>query len=81
MAESHFDWYEQVQVTSADPAKGEINGKLGAILGKAQSEDGRWTYGVYIYDQKIIWSCENGELSPTGNFDRRESFYSGHTEV
>jgi hypothetical protein len=77
MAESRFDWYEQVRVESTEIAKDEINGKLGAILGKAQGEDGRWTYGVYIYDQGLVWSCTDEELSPTGKFDRRASFYDG----
>jgi immunity protein 31 of polymorphic toxin system len=73
MAQSRFDWYEKVRVTSA---KHPIHGKLGAILGKAQSEDGQWSYGVFIYDENCVWSCGEDELTTTGQFDQRDKFYS-----
>ena len=79
MAESRFDWYERVQVATADPAKVSINGRLGAVLGKAQGDDGRWSYGVFVYDKQVVWSCGENELTPTGEFDRRESFYTGES--
>jgi hypothetical protein len=77
VAESRFDWYERVRVATADPAKALIDGRLGAVLGKAQCDDGRWSYGVFVYDDQLVWSCREDELIPTGEFDRRESFYSG----
>lgn len=77
MAKGRFDWYERVQVATTDPAKAAIDGKLGAVLGKSQGDDGRWLYGVFVYDQRVVWSCWEEELTPTGEFDRRESFYSG----
>ena len=76
MAEGRFDWYERVRVATADPAKAAIDGKVGAVLGKAQGDDGRWSYGVFVYDERVVWSCREDELAPTGEFDRRESFYS-----
>jgi hypothetical protein len=79
MTESRFGWYEKVMVNSGDPAKNSINGKLGAVLGKAQSDDGRWSYAVSIYDSGIVWSCCDDELISTGEFDTRESFYGGDT--
>ena len=79
MAEDRFDFYEQVRVTTSDSAKRAIDGKLGAVLGKAQGEDGRWSYAVFVYDERVVWSCMEDELTPTGEFDRKESFYSGES--
>jgi hypothetical protein len=79
VAEGRFDWYERVRVATADPAKATIDGKLGAVLGKAQSDDGHWSYGVFVYDERVVWSCLEDELAPTGEFDRRESFYGGES--
>jgi hypothetical protein len=74
MAEDRFEWYERVRVATADPTKEAINGRLGAVLGKAQGDDSRWSYGVFIYDLQRVWVCREDELATTGEFDR--SFYS-----
>ena len=74
---NRFDFYERVRVASSDPAKEAIDGQLGAVLGRAQSDDGCWFYGVFVYEVEVVWYCSEGELVPTGEFDRRESFYSG----
>jgi hypothetical protein len=79
MADGRFDWYEKVRVATADLAKAAIDGKLGAVCGKAQGDDGRWSYGVFVYDEQVVWSCGEDELAPTGQFDRRESFYTGES--
>jgi hypothetical protein len=79
MADGRFDWYERVRVATTDPTKAAINGRLGAVLGKAQGEDGRWSYGVFVDDQQRVWSCEENELISTGEFDCRASFYSGES--
>ena len=75
VSEGRFDWYERVRVATADPAKAGIDGQLGAVLGKAQGDCGRWSYGVMIDVQGRVWSCWEDELVSTGEFDRRESFY------
>ncbi|MBA4188125.1 MAG: hypothetical protein C0467_08910 [Planctomycetaceae bacterium] len=79
MGESRFGWYEKVRVNTADPKKAPIHGELGAILGKTQSDDGSWSYGVFIYNVSRVWSCCEGELVDTGEFDVRESFYTGES--
>jgi hypothetical protein len=79
MADSRFDWYERVRVASADPAKAAISGQLGAVVGKAQDEDGRWSYGVFVYERRRVWSCREDELVSAGEFDRRESFFGGES--
>lgn len=73
---SRFEWYEKVRVNSDDPARAQINGELGVVLGKAQADDGSWTYGVHVYRTQIVWSCCEDELTATGEFDRRDSFYN-----
>jgi len=76
-SEPRFDFYEKVVVASADLAKAEIDGRLGAVLGRACDDDGLWSYAVSVYHSGICWSCSEDELLPTGEFDRRESFYDG----
>ena len=78
-AESKFRFYEKVRISSTDPAKAGINGELGAVLGMAQADDGAWSYGVSIYGTGICWSCLENELVATGEYDRRETFYSGES--
>ena len=68
-----------MRIASSDPAKATIDGQLGAILGKAQAEDGGWWYGVFSYELERVWYCSEAELVSTGEFDRRESFYSGES--
>jgi hypothetical protein len=77
VAEPRFDFYEKVVVTSVDSTKAEIDGQLGAVLGRACGDDGRWSYAVSMYQSGICWSCWENELQSTGEFDRRESFYDG----
>ena len=76
-AEPRFGFYEKVLVASADPAMTEIDGRLGAVLGRACGDDGRWSYAVSVYESGVCWSCREDELRPTGETDRRESFYDG----
>jgi hypothetical protein len=64
-------------VSSGDPAKAEIDGRLGAVLGRARGDDGRWSYAVSMYHNGICWSCWECELTPTGEFDRHETFDGG----
>jgi hypothetical protein len=74
---ARFDFYEKVIVASADPSKAEITGRLGAVLGRVCDDNGRWSYAIGLYDGGACWFCWEDELRPTGEFDRRESFYDG----
>jgi hypothetical protein len=70
-----YDFYEIVRVIS--PKK---RGHEGAVLGRAQNENGKWGYAVALYsDDKLVWDFQEDELEPTGRKDRRESFYDGTT--
>jgi hypothetical protein len=72
-----YEFYEKVHVATSDPKAQEINGELGAILGRAANERGEWSYSVYIYRLCISWSFREDELIPTGEFDQRETFFDG----
>jgi hypothetical protein len=63
--------HAKVRVQTADPAKAPINGRRGRIAGKTErpNEDGRYAYGVFIYDLARVWCCEEAELQVTGEFD------------
>jgi hypothetical protein len=77
-ADPRFDFYEKVIIiTTTDPALSEINGELGAVLGRAYGEDGRWSYAVSIYRTGRCWSCMEDDLRATGTFDRSETFFTG----
>lgn len=75
--EPKFKFYEKVRISSTTSTKANANGELGAVLGMAQGDDGRWSYAVSVYSTGICWSCWEDELVATGEFDRRETFYSG----
>src|SRR5947209_7059316 len=69
-----FDFYEKVVVCA--PGK-PVHGKMGAITGRAQNDDGTWGYAVHIYEGEAGWYLLEAELLATGEFDVRESFYDG----
>jgi hypothetical protein len=69
-----YDFFEKVVVCA--PGK-PVDGKLGAILGRSQRDDGSGGYGAYIYERGTVWSLAEEELLPTGEFDVSETFYDG----
>ena len=71
------DYYEKVRCVSDDPAKSHIGGKLAAVLGRAQHDDGSWSYAIHVYGERYCFSVLETELESTGEFARREEFYSG----
>lgn len=77
MSEPRFDFYEKVVVASSDPIKAEIDGRLGAVLGRVCDDHGLWSYAVSMYHSGICRSCCEHELRPTGELDRPENFYEG----
>lgn len=77
--EARYAFYEKVRIISDKPPLAEFNGRLAAVLGKAQDDEGHWSYAVHIYGETYSWSCNEGDLEPTGEFDCRETFYSGES--
>ena len=75
-----FEFYEKVLVDSLDASLAPINGQLGAVLGKSIDDAGlMWGYAVHVYSSGECWSVREADLRPTGEFDVRETFYSGAT--
>ncbi len=64
-------FHARVRIRTADPEKVTINGRLGYIAGKTEepTDDGRYGYGVFVYDLARVWSCRETELEVTGKFD------------
>lgn len=73
MAESpfRFDFDEVVRVVSDDPELAGINGERGVVVGKGEDASAPG-YGVFIYREERVWSVEERDLEPTGEWDRRE---------
>jgi hypothetical protein len=79
MNAGRFDFYEKVVIRTTKIAKAKVNGRMGAILGKAQSDEGQWLYAVQVYDLERVWCLNENELVPTGERDRRETFFTGES--
>jgi hypothetical protein len=72
-----FAFFEKVRLDSPAATKAAVQGQIGAVLGRAQGDDGTWHYAVHIYATGICWSCSEHELSPTGEHADRADFYDG----
>ncbi len=75
-----FCFYEIVTVKNPQEKIKHLLDLEGAILGRANGEDGSWNYSVHIYSLGESWYLEEHELVSTNRFDNRENFYDG-TEV
>ena len=74
---ARYDFYEKVLVNTDDSSYSEINRKVAAVLGRSHSKNG-WIYAIHIYENpEEVWDAPEHILVPTGDFDRRETFYDG----
>ena len=71
-----FDFFEKVIVCADSVETRKIDGRLGAVLGRVQGDGGNWYYAVHIYETSESWSLCEDELTSTGDFDSKDSFYS-----
>jgi hypothetical protein len=78
-AGAKFDFYEKVRCISDEPAMLHLAGKKAAVLGRAQNDDGLWSYAIHVYGEPHCYTCAEYELESTGEFARREDFYSGES--
>lgn len=75
-----FAFYEKVLIQTIDKNKAEVNGKLAAILGRVETEDGSsWYYSVHVYGHEHSWCMFENELQETGEHACREDFYGGES--
>lgn len=72
-----FAFYEKVLVDTRDNGKATINGQVGSVLGRVESDDIGWSYTVLIDEINICWHLFENELLPLGEFAKREDFYNG----
>jgi hypothetical protein len=64
-----FEFGEKIKIISTQPTTRDVLGQIGAVVGKAQDENGRWSYAVWVYRDEICWSMNEEELETTGEFD------------
>lgn len=72
-----FSFYEVVEILPGRPVIATVVGRRGAILGRAQCDDGRWVYTVHLLELGESWHMEEAELTSTGQAMTREDFYAG----
>ena len=76
--EPRFDYYEDVRIQSQDREKSHMNGRVGVVLGRTQTEDkSSWYYAIDLYGDEQSWCFFEIELESTGNKFRREDFFDG----
>ncbi len=80
MKNAKFDFYEKVIINSENPNLKKINGELCAVIGKVfWTEKNKWLYSIHLYNSDEGWDVSEEDLVSTGEFDKRESFYSGES--
>lgn len=67
-----FAFYEKVRCVSDAPEYAEIIGKLAAVLGRAQNDDGSWGYAIHVYDYPTCYSVSESDLVSTGQHAKRD---------
>jgi len=72
-----YAFYEKVWVNCPLSENARVNGQIGAVLGRVQTQKGDWYYTVYIYSTDTSWCFFEHELLPTGECAKKEDFYEG----
>jgi hypothetical protein len=73
-----FQFYEEVRVQTSDPLKSHVNGALGAVVGRTETEDNTsWYYAVDLHQISEGWCFYENELESTGRIFNREDYYDG----
>src|SRR5262249_17267278 len=74
-----FDFFERVRVQTTDPAKAHLNGEMGMVLGRTQTENHPepFLYAVTIDSCKDGWSLFENELEATGQWAQRQDYETG----
>ena len=72
-----FEFFEVVRITPKPEGFECLHGKEGPVLGKAECDDGQWTYSVYLEDLGGTFSLYEDELASAGKFVKREDIYDG----
>ncbi len=76
MVHPRFDFYEEVRILTRDPLKLTLNGELGVVLGRTETDDHQsWYYAIDVASQAKVWCFFETELEPTGRKFKREDYY------
>ena len=67
-AKEKFDFNEIVEVIAFEFQGKKLDGYKGAVLGKACSEKGHWTYSVLLFDLEFCFTFGEEKLKSTGKF-------------
>ena len=80
---SKFDFYEIVTINTQNPKRKNLNGQRAAVLAKGQESDEPDAlikyYDIWVYQLEKVFSFHEDELLATGEFDKRENFFSGES--
>ncbi|MEY2196803.1 hypothetical protein AB7942_29435 [Neobacillus sp. BF23-41] len=71
-----FEYNEIVEiVNSSNPKLKEAINKKGYIAGDAFDENtGKWIYAVFIFDNEIVYSCDEDNLKSTGEYFQEDEY-------
>jgi hypothetical protein len=66
-------FHTQIRIRSKCPATSELDGLTGyvASIGEEPDGDGRYSYGVFVYELSRLWCLREDELEPTGDLDEQ----------
>ena len=70
-AKPSLPFHLKVRVRSKELATREIDGRFGYVAGITETpdDDGRFEYGIFIYDLARVWMCSEDECESVGEFD------------
>jgi hypothetical protein len=68
-----FNFREIVRIIKQDgPVKRDVVGLEGRISGRAQDENGDWSYAVFLYQLDENWMFDEDMLQTMGTFDEHK---------
>lgn len=80
-----FDYFDVIRVIDIDGSLPDIDRRFGVVLGKSQTESGRWIYAIDVYsdlactDRIDGWCIPENSLVATGHKVSRDHVYGGQS--
>jgi hypothetical protein len=78
-ANPKFDFYERVRVRTSNPTTSHLNGEIGTVIGRTETEDhpDPFYYAVDIDSSTVGWCFFESELESTGEWANPEDYFDG----
>lgn len=78
-ARPKFDFYDRVLVQTSDPVKSHLNGEIGTVLGRTETEGHPepFLYAVDLDSFNHTWCFFEDELEPTGERANPKDYFDG----